>query len=327
MPDPVKRALVLGGGAIKGAFQAGALKYVLDDYGYQPSFIYGISVGALNGAFLADRAGRALKSGTQPDWPRIGGELYTFWEQKIRTPDDVLKKRFPLWVALEILFDRFNGIVNPAALHKLVREQINPDNLAKIHFVAGTVDVGTGAIHYAESTDLAVQSRMLDYVIASTAIPIIMPLKKVGSRLFYDGGMIDVAPIKRAIKAGATDILCVACQPRAVVDPGTGKLEEGNLGKLFERVSDILTNEILANDLKIVGRINTVVESVSRLPAPPPELTKYKRISRQTIRPKGALTVDMLKFGPEDIKSLLELGYETARSELSLQNRSASAET
>jgi NTE family protein len=318
MTDPGESALVLGGGAIKGAFQAGALRYILGDYGFRPAIIYGISVGALNGAFLADRAGRALGSGREPDWPQIGIELSSFWEQRVTRPADILKPRFSLLVAWHILTKNFQGIVNPAPLHRQVREEFDPQNLARIRFAVGTVDVGSGKILYADSTKPELRSRMVDYIIASTAIPVVMPLQTVDNKIFYDGGLIDVAPVNKAIKAGATQILCVACQPEQVVDPGSSiAFQPGDLGKLFERVSDILANEILKNDLKIVDLVNLMVETMAGTSAPWPErLRKYKKVSAMTIRPEKVMDVDMLKFNREQIKALLDLGYETAKRTL-----------
>lgn len=52
------RALVLSGGSIKGAFQAGAIAGLLDA-GFRPDIVTGISVGALNGGFLVSRSTRA----------------------------------------------------------------------------------------------------------------------------------------------------------------------------------------------------------------------------------------------------------------------------
>ena len=66
------KALVLGGGSIKGAFQAGAVAEVLAR-GLEPGIITGISVGALNGAYLTERAGRAAPAA--PGWNAIGQEL------------------------------------------------------------------------------------------------------------------------------------------------------------------------------------------------------------------------------------------------------------
>lgn len=52
------KAFVLSGGSIKGAFQAGVITDLLTSGSFMPDAIYGTSVGSLNGAFLADRAGR-----------------------------------------------------------------------------------------------------------------------------------------------------------------------------------------------------------------------------------------------------------------------------
>ena len=47
-----KLAFVLGGGAARGALQAGALRALLEA-GYQPDLVTATSIGAANGAFLA----------------------------------------------------------------------------------------------------------------------------------------------------------------------------------------------------------------------------------------------------------------------------------
>ncbi len=82
------RALVLSGGSIKGAFQAGAVAEILGS-GFTPDAIYGVSVGGLNGAFLADRAGRAAIRNEPPDWAKIGEDLATFWKEKITSFDEI----------------------------------------------------------------------------------------------------------------------------------------------------------------------------------------------------------------------------------------------
>ncbi len=47
------RALVLSGGGAKGAYEVGALKYLLLDKETQYDIICGVSVGALNASFLS----------------------------------------------------------------------------------------------------------------------------------------------------------------------------------------------------------------------------------------------------------------------------------
>src|SRR5438874_310046 len=49
------RALVLGGGGVKGAYQVGALRKWLGEDGIDYDILWGISVGAINCAFLAQQ--------------------------------------------------------------------------------------------------------------------------------------------------------------------------------------------------------------------------------------------------------------------------------
>ena len=101
----MRTALVLSGGSIKGAFQAGAIREVLES-GFVPDGIYGTSVGALNGGFLAERAGRAIKQGQEPDWQDIGHELEEFWLNKLQSPSQVAKMRGAFSLIAAILRDR-----------------------------------------------------------------------------------------------------------------------------------------------------------------------------------------------------------------------------
>ena len=99
---------MLGAGGIKGAFQAGAVKRLLDT-GFRPNVIYGTSAGALNGAFLADRASflgqqrseyfKALNKplpagvdgGALVDWPFIGDQLVAFWRDNVTEPRSLIR--------------------------------------------------------------------------------------------------------------------------------------------------------------------------------------------------------------------------------------------
>ena len=105
----MSRALVLSGGSVKGAFQAGAIAEVLES-GYKPTAIYGTSVGSLNGAFLAERAGRLAPSQVESAWPSIGAELEEFWRREITSFARIGRRRCILRLAWDILTNRFNGL-------------------------------------------------------------------------------------------------------------------------------------------------------------------------------------------------------------------------
>ncbi len=112
-----KKALVLSGGSIKGAFQAGAIQQVLEE-GFEPDIIHGVSVGALNGGFMVNETG---KRNNDFVWPDIGNELVNFWKGKVRRPSDLIKRKSKLTLGANIVTNRFKGIVSTSPLQNLVR--------------------------------------------------------------------------------------------------------------------------------------------------------------------------------------------------------------
>lgn len=83
----IVRALVLGGGSLKGAFQAGAVTALFES-GFVPDTLYGISVGSLNATFLANEAARQQAETGQVDWEKVGKHLIEFWIRNITKPED-----------------------------------------------------------------------------------------------------------------------------------------------------------------------------------------------------------------------------------------------
>mgnify|MGYP005845816529 CR=1 FL=1 len=298
------QALVLGGGSIKGAFQAGALGEILAR-GFVPHIITGISVGALNGAFLTERAGRA--PGGSPDWPAIGAQLVQFWQDKITQPGDIIEVRSRGKVALSALFSRFDGLVKTDRLKALVRKELNESNLrnSPVAFYAGSVNLADGEIVYASLGF----PNLLDYIIASTAIPIMMPISMIGDRPYYDGGMRDIAPLKQAIDAGATEIVCVACQPFKL---SGADFNRGNILHLVDRVVTIMTNEILRNDLEFASYINEYCPRDGS-PIPSGPLRGYRYIPIRIIQPAMPIEVQIDAFTRNDITDMLALGRWAAR--------------
>ena len=296
------QALVLSGGSIKGAFQAGVIRRQLES-GFQPEIIYGISVGALNGAFLTDRAGRT-PAGQPIDWPGIGKALYEFWEEEITEPASIVLERSRLSLAWRLFTRQFDGTVRTAPLRALIQRQIVPANLVRsgIRFSAGAVNVTTGQIMYATPND----ADILEYIIASTAMPIAMPLVIIQQAPYYDGGLRDVAPLGKAIADGASEIICISCYPGAI---HAAAIDTGDLLCLFERVSDIVNDEILTNDLKQSRRINKLLAAHG--PIASTSGRPYRRVNTRIIRPSGLLNVDLRKFTRSDITAMLEKGYES----------------
>lgn len=325
-----KRALVLSGGSIKGAFQAGAMAELLES-DFVPDVIYGTSVGSLNGGFLAERAGRTIAKGEEPDWPQLGRTLENFWLEEIHSPSQVGIQRKLLPLVFSVLCSDFKGLINVAPLRRLVQEQIDPENLrlAPVSFYACAVNLVTGEAVYA-SEDYA---GILDYIIASTAIPIEMPYVEIGKAPYVDGGVREVAPLQRAIDDGADEVVCITCQPERLEG---ANFRPGNLPEFAMRLMEVVTNELLNNDLRRRERINHWVKTfddvkagldsalgsdrmaeaekrqvddlLERLP-----FRQWQSIPITVIRPANEIDLGLMDFTMLEIAKTIKLGRDVAK--------------
>jgi len=305
----MKTGLVLSGGSIKGAFQAGAIREILDA-GVEPAGIYGISVGSLNGGFLTDRAGRAEKQGAKPDWPAIGQELGNFWLEKIDSFGKIGKKRNFFSLAWQVAFSNFAGLIDTGRIHELIKSTLNEDNLrnSPAIFRAGSVNMADGSLFQAQNDT----PNLIEYIIASTAIPVMMPVSMVSSQPLVDGGVRDVAAMKPAIEDGAEEIVCVLCQPRNLT--GT-QINCGNLLQFAERLMEIVVNETVNNDIEWAQYINDNTPA-DGTPAASGPMAGYRRVPLTVIRPGGPLNIDLTDFDRADIQRIYDEGRAAARIEL-----------
>ncbi|MCB9335835.1 MAG: patatin-like phospholipase family protein [Flavobacteriales bacterium] len=297
-----KRALVLSGGSIKGAFQAGAVRQVLRE-GFQPDIVHGISVGSLNGSFIVNETGKRLN---HFDWKDIGKALVDFWKDNINKPSDLVEKKGFLRLAKELLFNHFNGIISTEPLQALIKRTLSVEHLRKslVEFTAGAVDMITGKLNYFSQLDPA----LIEGIIASTAIPIMMPISQIGSTPFYDGGLRDVAPLKSVIDKGADEIVIILCQSEEL---SSKNFNTGKLTHLASRIMDIVVNETVNNDIAKMQYINELV--------PDDEMeikngihSGKKKIKYRIIRPSKELIVKIDQFKKQDIEKMIALGEVTA---------------
>ena len=297
-----KRALVLSGGSIKGAFQTGAIQQVLNE-GFEPDIIHGISVGSLNGSFLVNETG---KQNNNYDWKTIGNTLVDFWLKNINQSSDLVKKKGFFKLTKELLFNRFNGIISNEPLQQLVHRILSIENLrkSKIEFTAGAVDMITGKLKSFEQSN----PFLIDGIIASTTIPVMMPISHIGGIPYYDGGLRDVAPLKSVIEKGAEEIVIILCQSEQLTQKN---FNTGKLMHLVSRIMDIVVNETVDNDIARMQDINCQVPKKSNIIKRGIHSGK-KRIQFKIIRPAKELVVKIDKFNKEDVEGMIEQGRTIA---------------
>lgn len=286
------KALVLGGGSMKGAFQVGVIQAVLEN-GFQPDMVYGISVGALNTTFLANEAGKQTRNDEKINWPLAGRKLLEFWIKNITQPQDISMLRSRVMLGMNTLMSRFDGIVDPLPLHQLIRRQLTDEYLTNtpVKVKVGAVNIATGEMKYVAPQD----PHYIDFVYASSSIPMLMPAVEIEQQLYLDGGMREVAPVRQAIEDGATEIVLIACHSPLLYQPEG--LNTRNLITLIERVRDITVNQIVNSN--IAWAESYVDRSILR--GKPMKLT--------VIRPPAPLFLDLQHFNSDDISRLIIEGY------------------
>ena len=279
---------MLAGGSVKGAFQAGVMKAIMER-GYKPDAVYGISAGSLNAAYFVNQLGLQAISGEPISFAHATQDLWDFWETRIVSPKSLSKPFNIFQLGLSALRKKFKGLVDTTPLRNLLMEVLSMRNLhaSPIDLKIGAVNIVDGTMYYVDPSE----EYFLDYLMASSAVPILMPVVKINGetrRSFLDGGLRDVAPIKKAVEDGASNIICISCHMESIEG---GNFDSGDLLALVDRVMDIAVNEILNADIKEVMISNTTIDI-------------------QSIRPPQPLTIDIQNFNKMDIRRMLELGYQ-----------------
>lgn len=282
------RALVLSGGGAKGAYQVGVLKYILNDLKVSYDAFCGVSVGALNSAFLS-----MFPSGAEPD---TYAALEALWH-RVDT-SKIYKRWFP--------FGRLHGLwlsslYNSRPLMDWINSELDMEKIKTSgkKCCVGAVSLTSGEYRVFDQ----------DYpefgkaVIASSSYPgMLIPIELEGE-LWADGGIKEITPLKAAINLGATEIDVIICSPKSDSKPFP---ENPNAINVLTRTLDLMSDEVISNDMQKSVLINELV-----LKGAHPE---KRYIKFNIIRPDHNLTDDSLDFNQDKIKEMLAKGYEDAKS-------------
>jgi NTE family protein len=231
MSAPRRVAFVLAGGASLGAVEVGMLR-ALYEREIVPQLVVATSAGALNAAFIASR----------PQTVQTADALGEIWRGLRRG------QVFPVNLLTGLLgfVGARDHLVPDGAMRRLITRHIERDRLEhmplELHVIA--VDVVTG-VEVRLSRGSAVQA-----VMASAAIPAVLPTVTWEGRELMDGGVANNTPISHAVQLGATEIYVLPTGSACALDePPRGALAMAlhALSLLIQRrlIDDIETNKDL----------------------------------------------------------------------------------
>ena len=179
-------AFVLGGGGVLGACEVGMLQ-ALVEAGIRPDLVLGTSVGAVNGAFVAADPGPVTVTELGRLWQEIAaGEVFA----------DSLLRQVGTFVRSRTHLQRHEPLRRLLETHLPVSRV---EELA-VPFQCVAASVERAAEHWFDSGPL------VDAVLASCAVPGLLPPVEVDGEHFLDGGLVHSIPVGRAVALGARTV-------------------------------------------------------------------------------------------------------------------------
>ena len=198
-----KYALVLAGGGTKGAYQIGALK-ALKELGIEIEAITGASIGAINGAIIAQ--GDLDRLEDLYNHIKLEDILELSDKNKIKSNEDIFSAKNMYKIMREVIKEK--GISN-IALRKTLDKYLDVNKLykSKIDFGLVTFDMENKNGIELFKNDIK-KEEMIDYLLASAAFPIFKP-QEINDKKYLDGGISDNMPINLLLKKGYNNIIVV----------------------------------------------------------------------------------------------------------------------
>ena len=180
-------AFVLGGGGVLGAVEVGMLK-ALFERGITPDLVLGTSVGALNGAMVASDPTPAVIERLVGLWREAGQTGDVYGERPLTTVRRAVSTRTHIYSA-EPLKARLRDELGDVTFEEL-----------PVQFQVCAASIERAAEHWFDS------GPVVEAVVASAAVPGLLPPARVGDEHFLDGGIVNSIPLGRAVRLGATRV-------------------------------------------------------------------------------------------------------------------------
>lgn len=284
-----KVALVLSGGGAKGAFQVGAEKYLREQKGYRWNVISGVSIGALNGAFMAMGAHERLEE----LWRGI-------------TAQQVFGKRIT-WRAGASLVRRKPSLFGLDGMNTLLKE-IDPAKMA-IPLIVGAVSLVTGEFVPFRSDHPEFRNALR----ASAALPLIFPPVDVSKEhlAMVDGGTRNVTPLGTVLEERPDEIVVINCSSRAALKV---KAPPQTAITISQRAFEIAMHQIFSNDIGKFDRMNRLVAQAEAqgFVLRNNDGRPFRRFPLVIIEPDERLG-ETTDFSKAHAERALEAGWEKAR--------------
>jgi NTE family protein len=221
VPANAQRVLVLQGGGALGSYQAGAYQ-ALCHFGFEPEWVAGISIGAVNAAIIAGNEGRTRVDRLKEFWEMVsapvpwapvgksnhGRELFnstsaalvaTFGVPGFFTPRI---PPAPLWPPGS---PQAESYYDTAPLKKTLERLVDFDRIndLKTRLSVGAVGVTSGNFKYFDNYEFRKLGKTIgpEHIMASGALPPGFPSVVIDGEHYWDGGIASNTPLDYVLDA------------------------------------------------------------------------------------------------------------------------------
>jgi NTE family protein len=307
-PTPGRVALVLAGGAARGAYEIGVVQHIAEevaaDLGADPpiDILCGTSVGAINACALAAMAdaprSRARKLAAQWKGLRMADVVRLHPSFLARFTASLLGRAL---AHAEPSGKRYGGILDPTGLEEIIRASIPFPRITE-HLRSGLLSgVTVSATHIGTGTTVVFVARgekglprwsrdrkvvpqrvelRLEHSLASAAIPLMFPAVSIDGEFYCDGGLRQNVPLSPARHLGADGLIVI--NPRYTYEIDLPDLPSSAPGLLpgpwflIGKALNALLLDRVETDIDRLRRINSILLAGQRRYGPEfiPEINK-----------------------------------------------------
>jgi len=197
----MKYALALAGGGTKGSYQIGVWK-ALRELNVEISVVAGTSIGAINGAAIAIDEFEKTK------------RLWTHLNPSYMVEYKPIDKEWSFQEKYENIVEQVKAIAKKRGLditplRNMLNEMISEEKIrnSSIDLIVSTVSLSKLKMVYKSVRDMP-EGQIVDYILASAALPIFQDIK-IDGKLYLDGGAYDNLPVNHLIESGYKNIIAV----------------------------------------------------------------------------------------------------------------------
>lgn len=199
--------LVLEGGGARGSYHVGSLK-AFKERNIKFDYVVGTSIGSINGVFVAtnelDKLETLWKSASSKELFGIDESLFNAIKNREFTKDNIKKGLQTVYQVIK------NAGIDTSALKEMLIKNIDEDKLRK-----SNIEYGLATYNISKAKKVQVfkngipKGKLIEYLLASSYLPIFKFKKIIDENYYLDGGAYDKCPLDMLIDKKLNNIYVV----------------------------------------------------------------------------------------------------------------------